>query len=517
MWWKTTILICGAAMLIGSNAALADILYVDADATGANDGSSWENAFIDLQDALTAAEDGDEIRVAQGTYKPDQGAGVTPGDREATFQLINGVALKGGYAGHGEEDPDARNIEAYESILSGDLNDNDSVVANPRDLSDEPTRSENSIHVVTGSNTEATAILDGFTITAGNAHGDFATDPDNDHGRGGGMVIDDGSPTVRNCMFRDNSADWFGGAVFNAGGSDTSFFNITFVNNGTGDLSHAGYVSGGGALGITESAPSFFGCQFIGNESRWAGALLSVYGSRVVLAECSFVENEALEGEGGAVHSTYDSDLLITGSLFVGNAAADRGGAVCDNGGGSTVRNCTVYGNSAGVRGGGLCALAGTMDIQSCILWGNTAGVQESQIGIGGGVQVTVAYSDVDGGVWWGGVGNMDVDPAFVNPDSGDFHLKSQAGHFHPGGWVLDDVTSPCIDAGDPMSPIGLEAFPNGGRINMGAYGGMAEASKSYFGTEPCETIVAGDINGDCRINMLDLAIIALHWLEDSH
>ena len=73
----------------------------------------------------------------------------------------------------------------------------------------------------------------------------------------------------------------------------------------------------------------------------------------------------------------------------------------------------------------------------------------------------------------------------------GDYHLKSQAGRWDPNSesWVQDDVTSPCIDTGDPMSPIGLEPFPNGGKINMGAYGGISEASKSYFGERLCETI----------------------------
>ena len=79
--------------------------------------------------------------------------------------------------------------------------------------------------------------------------------------------------------------------------------------------------------------------------------------------------------------------------------------------------------------------------------------------------------------------------------------------------WITDDVTSPCIDAGDPMTPVGNEPFPNGGIINMGAYGGTAEASKSYFGTPPCQTIIAGDINGDCKVNLSDFALLALHWL----
>jgi len=96
--------------------------------------------------------------------------------------------------------------------------------------------------------------------------------------------------------------------------------------------------------------------------------------------------------------------------------------------------------------------------------------------------------------------------------------LKSQAGRWdaNEGRWTKDDVTSPCIDAGDPKSPIGYEPFPNGGRVNMGAYGGTTEASKSYFGEPVCETIIAGDINGDCKVNFKDFAFMAFHWLEDN-
>ena len=69
----------------------------------------------------------------------------------------------------------------------------------------------------------------------------------------------------------------------------------------------------------------------------------------------------------------------------------------------------------------------------------------------------------------------------FADADNGDYHLKSQGGRYNVINqtWVTDDVTSPCIDAGDPNSAVGDEPEPNGGRINIGAYGGTAEASKS--------------------------------------
>jgi len=92
---KTTVAIFLLFLLTSASATVhAKIIYVDDDANGVNDGFSWADAFNYLQDALAASQSGDEIRVAQGVYKPDQGAGITPGNREATFQLITGVTLK---------------------------------------------------------------------------------------------------------------------------------------------------------------------------------------------------------------------------------------------------------------------------------------------------------------------------------------------------------------------------------------------------------------------------------------
>jgi len=108
--------------------------------------------------------------VAQGTYTPDTNSADPNGSRSryATFQLINSVSIKGGYAGFGEPDPNARDIELYETILSGDLDGNDVDVNNPSDLLNEQSRFENSYSVLT--NTNANPILEGFLVTAGNAN-----------------------------------------------------------------------------------------------------------------------------------------------------------------------------------------------------------------------------------------------------------------------------------------------------------------------------------------------------------
>ena len=114
-------------------------IYADADAAGANNGASWADAYKFLQDALTDANCSEkpvEIRVAQGVYKPDRSAAEPngTGDREATFQLLSGVTLKGGYAGFSQLDPNARDMSLYETILSGDLDWNDVDVDSALDL-----------------------------------------------------------------------------------------------------------------------------------------------------------------------------------------------------------------------------------------------------------------------------------------------------------------------------------------------------------------------------------------------
>ncbi|MHC4694804.1 MAG: choice-of-anchor Q domain-containing protein, partial [Planctomycetota bacterium] len=200
------------------------IVYVDADAPGNNDGSSWEDAYNRLQDALAAAYFGDKIWVAQGVYKPDAGGGNTSGDREATFQLMNGVTISGGYAGFGEPDPNARDVDVYQSILSGDLAGDDGP--------DFTNYSENSRYVVTGHDTR-TAILDGLTITSANGAGMYnmdgrptVIDCTFTGNKGSGMYNVESRPMLANCSFTFNWAT-YGGGMYNSN-SGTILTNCTF-------------------------------------------------------------------------------------------------------------------------------------------------------------------------------------------------------------------------------------------------------------------------------------------------
>ena len=250
------------------------VIYVGDNAIGANTGTSWADAYPCLQNALADAAPGDEIRVAHGIYQPDRrfirGRFTrieASGDRTATFQLISGVVIKGAYAGFGEPDPNGRNVELYETILSGDLNGNDVQVADPCDLPIAPTRAENSYHVVTGKGTDESAVLDGFIITGGNANSLSADSP---YAYGGGMYNEDGSSLLTNCTFMGNSANDNGGAVHNLR-SHSVFQSCTFIQNYTGWC--------GGGLFNHLSSPQLKDCTFEYNKAYGSGGGMSNYES----------------------------------------------------------------------------------------------------------------------------------------------------------------------------------------------------------------------------------------------
>ncbi|MCX5637858.1 MAG: hypothetical protein NTX52_09240, partial [Planctomycetota bacterium] len=506
------------------------IIYVDKDATGCNNGTSWINAYRYLQDALAdanAVEKPIEIRVAQGIYRPDRRSDEPngTGHRTATFQLINGVTIKGGYAGFGAPDPNARDISRYETVLSGDLAGNDIDFIDPRDLLNEQTRSENSFHVVTGSGTDATAVLDGFTITGGNARADLWPTGD-----GGGMYSNTGSPVINECTFVHNSARRSGGGmtsyhsrakivnckfVGNCASAGGGMYNVTFsqpevvgctfirnrAERGGGICNdyHTSTVllattfsdnwadvTGGGMQNISDSDARLSNCEFSQNFAGQAGGGMANYGSSPVLSDCSFRSNSA-RIEGGAMYNgpgsgrgPTDSRPSLANCLFNDNSAARGGGVFTCVWSKTTLTNCTFAGNLADKGSALACDSTAdkrpsTIRVANCVVWNS-----ECEIWNNDGSAISIDFSDVRGGriavhdpcdaVTWGN-GNVDADPLFADPNSSDFHLKSQGGRWDPKirNWVKDDVTSPYIDAGDPASPIGYEPFPNGGIINMGA------------------------------------------------
>ena len=556
------------SLLTIAAAASAKTIYVDANSPGGA-GSSWTDAYTYLQDALADAELAAkpvEIRVAQGIYRPDEGAGVIDGVRTETFQLINGVTLKGGYAG--AADPDAWDIGLYETILSGDLSANDAAVTNPSDLLTEPTRAENSYHVVTGSSTDATAVLDGFTITAGNA--DIA-----DWDEGGGMLNSKGSPTVLNCAFANNSAsadgggmmidhcvptvahcDFIGNSAGNHGGGIKTHLShndpnliltdCTFINN-------AANRNGGGIC--SSSIITLINCTFIGNSSfKGGGVWAKPFFNDPTLINCTFIENSAFLGGGGMcaelvtptlVNCTFAGNhagfngggvscFVIEGQIpsatncvFTGNTAGYNGGGFHSSHDYTKFTNCTFTNNQAGGDGGGYCLddNLGTPDFDNCIFWGNTAYGEGPQIAIRtpNPTVVTVNHSDVQGGeldvyiqnalettLAWDDVSNIDVDPLFVDADGADNVVGTEDDNLR----LL--TGSPCIDAGDNLAvPIGIDDDLNGfSRF-------IDDLCTVETGNGPVPIVDMGayeffrsDIDSDGSVNLGDFSQFALYWLD---
>ena len=528
-------------LVVASIASAAEIIYVDDDASAGGDGSTWDTAFKYLQDGMAVTSYGDEIRVAQGSYIPDQNS-VNPsgtGDREATFQLISGVALKGGYAGAGEPDPNERDIEVYETILSGDLAGNDEP--------DFANNVENSYHVTVSSGTDPNTVLDGLTITGGNADGPWQ----DRQGSGSGMYNNNGSPTLTNCTFSGNSADGIyvggGGGMYNNNGSPT-LINCTFIDNsaewssggmcnlyGSSTLTNCAFIGnsagsgGGGMLNAWASHPVVLtSCMFIGNTAGMGGAMTSGT-SDTTLINCAFIDNSAWAGGGISGSGGYQGNITAINCTFIGNSATGKGGGLYYTHCSPTMVNCTFVDNSAGDYGGGIC---GEFDswpdrsvVTNCILWSNIAdeGPQIALTSAGDFNKMSVSYTCLQGGqldiylgikntelIW--GDGNIDDDPCFADADNGDCHLKSQVGRWDASSqtWVTDDVNSPCIDAGNPNSDWSAELWPHGKRINMGMYGGTPQASMS---PSPAGNIA--DLNNNDEVNLNDFACFGVKWQRE--
>jgi len=468
-------------------AAAGKTIYVDDDAVGSNNGSSWVDAYTFLQEALADANSAErpvEIRVAQGTYKPDEGLLAIPEFdwRTATFQLINGVTLKGGYAGFGEPDPNARDVEVYETILTGDLASNDVDVIDIRGLHEDANRAENSYHVVSGSFVEET-MLDGFVIVSGNADGAA----EYDYTRGGGFYSDSGSPVIKDCRFVQNTCLDYGAGVYLSGYCEAVVTGCLITRNSTPEDGGGIFIKGNPGLGCT---PLITSCII---KNNWAG-----------------------DGSGGIRCDDY-TEPTVKNCIIAGNASGDEGGGMsCKWTCWPHIENCTIVGNSS-THGGGIFCVETDVSMVNCVLWANRADYG-SQIAMKPSnwymTRLALSHCDLQGGrdatyiidgseLRWL-PGNIDVDPLFADngrwtdvndPDivvepndpnavwvDGDYHLKSEAGRWNPNSesWVVDDVTSPCIDVGNPNSLVGDEPVPNGGVINMGAYGGRLEASMSH-------------------------------------
>ena len=319
-----------------------DIVYVDASATGLNDGTSWENAFTEFSDALESVDQTlveKWIWVAEGTYKPLKALRIhslepCEGDHCFNFTMINNVSIICGFQGN-ETKLDERDWENNESIFSGDIDDDGT-------LSD-----GDAYNLFLNFDINKTAVIDGCYIEGGNASLEDGTVKDSHMKHGGGMHnISNAHPTIRNTTFRYNSAYIQGGGMMNGEGSNPTIINCHFENNNAfkgaalsntlssptiinstfvNNIAFEGY--GGAIFNLEESSPQFTGCTFTGNSAEDGGAVINSDRSDATFTDCVFKNNTA-QRNGGAVGIAYQSKGKYENCLFENNTSKLGAGAL---------------------------------------------------------------------------------------------------------------------------------------------------------------------------------------------
>lgn len=391
-------------------------LKVDIDAPEGGDGLSWRTAFRHPQDAVDAAEPGQEVWVAEGTYLRRD-----PADLHVLV-IRDDVPVYGGFAGW-ERKRSQRDWVMHVTTFDGEGVDSPVVYVGWL-LED--------------------AVLDGFTVTRGKSGAPPA-----------GLECYGSRIAVANCRFTGNQGgDWGGGAGL-WGGSAGTFADCVFEGN----------VARRGAglyVGVYSEA-SVVRCTFRSNSAHsppggvHQGGGIYSEGRHLLVEACLFQENGAVWG--GALGNVDGG--TIRNCVFTGNVADEHGGAICNRWGVTSCDNCTFYSNSA-PAGGEMWNWRAVAFLTGCVVWSDTARPADVVIHDDEDAATTATYSCIQGG--WPGEGNIGEDPVahdplFMDAASGDLHLSA---------------SSPCIDAGEPATTLteDIEGNPRpaGSGFDMGAY-----------------------------------------------
>ncbi len=523
-------------------------IFVDASRmTGANDGTSWANAFqgrLGLVSALAAANPGDEVWVADGVYAPAPASG----DRNLSFAMRDGVAVLGGFAGD-ETNAEQRDPALNIAVLTGDLNSNDG----PPVVGITPNSDDNSRHVVRFENVVGAA-LDGFTVRAGLAEGpggfvdwcggnvrvvggeaalaNCVIENGRAQWAGGGVAVVQASATITDCVIREHRGDNFGSGLAALDESDVlvedTVFDANYCGQGAGiyigtlafndpdDIPGAvtilrsvfqdgnGIISSpfGGAIYSDGGALVARECVFESNFVQGGGGAMYLRSGSARVDRCDFVGNDAPGDGGGAVFvdgsGGQEAPVLFTNSRFVGN----NGAFVVNFAGVLRVVNCSVVNNGIGVPfllwPAFFVSPTSAAMIENTIVWGNVTGgtFGSPNINLVGSGTYSLANNVIEHWTMAMGPGAVGDDPTFVDLDGVDGLLGTDDDDLRllPGSVARDAGDNAALPMEAMLDLIGAARVIDGDNngapvVDLGAI----------------EMACLGDANGDGVVDFGDL------------
>jgi hypothetical protein len=483
--------------LVVSLSNAANVIYVDVNSPNDPGTGASEDPFRRIQAGIDAAANGDTVQIQQGIYT---GAGNYDLDPLGKAIIIR------------SSDPNSPGIIAQTII--------------------DPNHAGRGFYI--HSEEDANCVISGLTIrnsqiaTGDNGAGIDCYDSSptirncviqNGHaveGSGGGICFDYGSATVINCTITGNIADYYGGGI-ECNFSSPMIIGCTISGNTA--------ILEGGGIDSGASEPNIFNCIIIDNNSLLGGGINCYYPGVANVVNCTIVANSA-DNAGGAIHCWAQSSAIIENSIIWANSSPDGTQLGLEYEGTASVTYCDVQGGQADIYDpdGLLVWGGGNIDIDPCFASFDPNGdpnLWDLHLQSKDGRWDPVSWPAVDltqngfvdlqdfaafAALWCQQGEDLTAD--FDDSNTVDLlDLKIMLDAYlavqSRGIWVYDDVSSPCVDAGDPNSDWSSEPWPNGKRINIGAYGETGQASKSGN---------IADLNIDGKVNFIDLAELGKLW-----